>query len=533
MAPGSGYDIVIAGAGHNSLVTAAYAARAGFRVLVLEAGDRIGGDTASEEMTLPGFIHDPCATAHNLIQSNPMMRDNELRLERHGLRYLQPDPVVAMPFADGRSLTMWRDLDRTCAELARFSPDDAQAYRALLADWQLMAPLISEERESPPAPPAEVTARTRASPLGERLLRIRQASALDEILVRFKDPHVRSFFAWIAFMTLTPPDQPGSGVLAYSLVAGRQRFSWTMPEGGSIRLPLALRSVIEACGGDVRNSRPVTRILVEDGRAVGVETADGSVYRADRAVVSTIHVKHLPRMLDGTVLPPAYTAAVDRWKPSLAMLVGHYALSEAPRFHSEGGDRVCVTVGVLDSLESLSAALQGYRDGRLHLEEPVVLAITPTVEDPSRAPAGRHTFKVVGFLPYELRDGPEHWDQIKSNVAERLFQVLCRRSPNLSHRIVLAERIESPLDLERRNPANWRGSCHGGASTPDQSGSFRPAEGWSSYRTPVPGLYQTGACTHPGGSVSGLPGRNCAAVLLADLGSSLQAAVQRARAGTA
>jgi phytoene dehydrogenase-like protein len=147
------------------------------------------------------------------------------------------------------------------------------------------------------------------------------------------------------------------------------------------------------------------------------------------------------------------------------------------------------------------------------------------VIDPTRAPAGKHTFKLISFLPYELAEGPEHWDQVKDEVAARLFEQLARLTTNLSERIVLGRYVNSPLDLERRNPANWRGSCHGGASTPQQSGYFRPVEGWSSYRTPVAALYQTGACTHPGGSVSGLPGRNCATVLLHDLGSSLEAAI--------
>src|SRR3984893_14956113 len=133
----SRHDIVFAGAGHNNLVAAAYAARAGFRVLVLEGAAQIGGDTTTQELTLPGFLHDPCATAHNLIQSNPLMRNNELELDRHGLKYLYPDPGFTMPFVDGASITMWRNLDTTCAEIARFSQLDADAYRQLLAEWEL------------------------------------------------------------------------------------------------------------------------------------------------------------------------------------------------------------------------------------------------------------------------------------------------------------------------------------------------------------------------------------------------------------
>ena len=519
------WDVVVAGAGHNSLLTAAYAARAGFKVLVLEGAPRIGGDTTCEELTLPGFIHDPCATAHNLIQTNPLVRNNELQLDQRGLRYLYPDPVFTMPFRDGRSITMWRDLDRTCAELARFSRADADAYRALLADWQSLSPIVNAERENPPRPPDQVTARTQAGPLGERGLEIRRATALDVIAQRFKDEHVRAFFAWIAFMTLHPLDEPETGLQAFSLVAGRQRFSWVLPEGGSIRLPLALASVIEENGGQVLTSKAVTRIIVEGGRATGVVTADGSSYTASKAVVSTIHIAHLPGILGEENLTPEYRAGIARWKPSVTMFAVHFALSEVPRFRMEAGPMESVTMGGLESVGSLQRMLRAFRAGLLDLDEPVYLAITPTVIDPSRAPAGKHTFKLISFLPYQLAEGPGYWDEIKEDVATRLFDQLAPLTTNLTERIVLARYVNSPLDLERRNPANWRGSCHGGASTPEQSGYFRPVEGWSTYRTPVAGLYQTGACTHPGGSVSGLPGRNCAAILLEDLGSSLDHAI--------
>jgi phytoene dehydrogenase-like protein len=521
----NGFDIIFAGAGHNNLVTAAYAARAGFRVLVLEGAARIGGNTTCEELTLPGFIHDPCATAHNLIQSNPLLRNNELELDRYGLKYLHPDPVFTMPFVDGASITMWRDLDRTCEELARFSARDAKSYRELLADWELMAPVVNAERSAAPRPPDEVDATTLQSALGDEMLQIRRASALDVIKERFRDDHVRAFFAWIAFMTLHPLDEAETGLMAFSLVAGRQRFSWILPEGGSIQLPLALARIIEECGGMILTSKPIVRIAVEGGRATAVETADGSTYEAARAIVSTIHVKHLGGLVGEEHLPVAYRAGVERWQPNLTMFATHYATSEAPLFNTARGPEPSVTVGVLESLEAYDAMLHGYRSGRIDLEEPVFLALTPSVIDQTRAPAGRHTFKVVSFLPYMLAEGPEHWDQIKDEVSQVLFERLARLSPNLSRSIVMGEHVNSPLDLERRNPANWRGSCHGGANSPEQSGYFRPVEGWSTYRSPIDGLYQNGSCTHPGGSVSGLPGRNCAEILLKDLGSSLQEAI--------
>jgi len=293
----SGYDIIFAGAGHNNLVTAAYAARAGYSVLVLEGAPRIGGNTTCEELTLPGYIHDPCATAHNLIQSNPLMRNNELGLDRYGLKYLYPDPVFTMPFLDGASITMWRDLDRTCAELERFSKPDAEAYRELLAQWDLMAPAVNADRATAPLPPDEVDAAMRLTPMGDEMVGIRHARAVDIIKERFRDQHVRAFFAWIAFMTLHPLDEPETGLMAFSLVAGRQRFSWILPEGGSIRLPQALARIIEENGGTILTSKPIVRIKVEGGRATSVEAADGSIYKASKAIVSTIHVKHLENLV--------------------------------------------------------------------------------------------------------------------------------------------------------------------------------------------------------------------------------------------
>ena len=350
---------------------------------------------------------------------------------------------------------------------------------------------------------------------------------------RFRDEHVRAFFAWIAFMTLHPLDEPETGLMAFSLAAGRQRFSWILPEGGSIQLPRALARDIEEHGGTILTSKRITRIAVEGGRATAVMTEDGSAYEADRAIVSTIHIKHLAGIVGEENLPGDYLAGVARWKPNLTMFVTSLRdVGGAALQHGGRSGKASVTMGALESLDAYAAMLAAFRAGRVDLEEPVFLALTPTVIDPSRAPAGMHTFKLVSFLPYELAEGPQHWDSIKQDVSNELFDRLARLSPNLSRRIVMAERVESPLDLERRNPANWRGSCHGGANSPEQSGYFRPVEGWSSYRTPVAGLYQTGACTHPGGSVSGLPGRNCAEVLLRDLGSSLAEAISGRRAAT-
>ncbi|HEY8716399.1 MAG TPA: hypothetical protein VIM00_13540, partial [Candidatus Acidoferrum sp.] len=148
--------------------------------------------------------------------------------------------------------------------------------------------------------------------------------------------------------------------------------------------------------------------------------------------------------------------------------------------------------------------------------------------DPSRAPEGLHTIKVIGWQPYELKEGPQHWDEIKKEVSDANLQFLRRYAPNLTDDKILARFIESPLDLERMNPHFWHGSAHAGAQTISQSGAMRPMLGWAHHNMPIPGLYQTGATTHPGGSVTGGPGRNAARVMLKDFGTSLEEVLKKA-----
>jgi phytoene dehydrogenase-like protein len=167
-----------------------------------------------------------------------------------------------------------------------------------------------------------------------------------------------------------------------------------------------------------------------------------------------------------------------------------------------------------------------FRRGLIHQDDPVLLVVSPTAADPTRAPEGKHTLKIISFFPYDLAEGgPQRWDEIKETVALRNLDYLRRFVPNLTDEIILESLVESPLDLERRNSHNWRGTCHGGDMSPAQSGAMRPVPGWASHRTPIAGLYQTGATTHPGGSVTAGPGRNAAWIVLEDLGLSLQMAI--------
>ncbi len=337
---------------------------------------------------------------------------------------------------------------------------------------------------------------------------------------------------WLAFMTVQPVDRPFTGRLAYAIAYGRQQHSWTTPLGGSGALPAALVALIEDHGGLILTGKPVCELILEGGRCVGVMTVEGEAFRAEKAVISTIHIKHLVDMAPAQAWGDDFVEGVKDWQPGFTLFAAHYALREPPLYPIGDGRRIpAVAAGLAGSSDNLLALMGALRRGRIHQDTPVLLVVCSSALDPSRAPAGRHTLKILSFFPYELAEGgPERWDEIKLQVAAKNLEYLGRLVPNLTPDIILGSHVESPLDMERRNPHNWRGTCHGGELSPAQSGAFRPVPGWASHRMPIPGLYQTGATTHPGGSVSGGPGRNAAWVVLSDLGISLESLISKERA---
>lgn len=522
------FDVVVAGAGHNSLIAAAYLAKAGLRCLILEARPVIGGDTATEELTLPGYLHDSCSTAHNLLQASPTFRNNELALERYGLDYIRPDPVVHVPFPDGTSITMWRDLEATAAEFARFSSADAAAYRRMMEEYEAVKGEFGAARYTPVDFGPSLDQRLSAVNGGGRWLRRVRESAWDVIRREFEDQHSRAFMLWMAFMTMQPPERPGTGSLAYSLAYGRQTESWIIPRGGSGALPLALTRLLEDRDCVVLANQAVSSLVIEGGRCVGVETVTGDVFRARRAVLSTVHVKHLIDMAPAELWDADFRLGVETWRAGVSMMPSHYASTEAPTFASADGPISPIAAGLPVSVERMLRIGFDFMMSAPALDDPPLLVLCPTVADADRAPDGNHTLKVIGFQPYELSEGAEHWDQIRDQVAAAHLQHLRRYSPNLTDDAILAANVKSPLDLERMNAHNWHGSCHGGDQDAAQSGSLRPAPGWSQHRMPIPGLYQTGSTTHPGASVSGGPGRNAAWVLLSDLGFDFEEVAGRA-----
>lgn len=529
-------DIVVAGAGHNSLVAAAYLARAGYRCVVLDARDIPGGGAATETPLGPDYLIDSCSTGHTIIRVNPLLADDELGLHGdYGLRYVEPDPVAHVAFPDGEQLTMWLDLERTCEEIARFSRQDAVSYRRMIADYDSVKHVFAAGRSQPLGFGPSVQELLAEHPHGSRWRRIASLSAWDVVRHEIADRHVQAFLLWMAHQTLQPVESPGSGLLAYSLVYGRQRHSWSIPLGGSGALSDALVRCLADHGGTVHCNRPVRRLVLEGGRCVGVETAGGEQFRASRAVLSTIHVKQLIEMAPPEAWDEDFRYCVETYDVGTPCSAAYYVTNEPPCFALPGhGERSAVSAGLAGWPEDLIRAGRDAREGRIVRDGAWILVATPSLVDPSRAPAGHHTVKLLAPQPYDPGGGPERWAELKHEVAAGNLRRLQRVAPNLTDDTILASLIKSPVDIEAGNEHMIHGTFHGGDRGLPWSETQRPAPGWAQHRMPIPGLYQTGGTTHPGGSITGVPGRNAAIVMLSDFGDDpreVMSGDRRARAG--
>ena len=513
-------EIVVAGAGHNSLIAACYLAKAGYRCLVLDARHVPGGGAATEEILLPGYGIDTCATGHTLIRVNPLLTGDELGLiADYGLRYIDPDPVAHVAFPDGEQLTMWLDRDRTAAEIARFSAADAAAYLRLLDEYDEVKSVFSGSQFTPVGFGPSLDARLAGHPRGRLWQRRRALSAWDVIRHEFGSRHVRAFMLWMAFQTNQAVDVPGSGVLAYSLVFGRQQRSWSILAGGSGRLTEALTGYLHRHGSTVLCGRRVTRLLLDGDRCAGVETADGGQYRAGKAVLSTIHVTQLRDMAPARAWPEEFHYGIDTYDAGIPGFGVYLATSAPPEFAApDGGTQTAVSAGTAGWPEDIIRLGQDLRAGRFVADVPWLLVATPTLADPTRAPSGKHTVKLLSQQVYQLPAGMPGWDVVKARHARRQLEHLRLSAPGFTDDVILAQLVKSPADYEQLNPHMVHGAFHGGDRGVAQTGPLRPVPGWASHRMPIAGLYQTGATTHPGGSITGAPGRNAAIVLLHDLG---------------
>jgi phytoene dehydrogenase-like protein len=530
-------DVVVAGGGHNSLISAAYLAKAGYECLVLDARPIPGGGAATEELLGPGYRIDSCSTGHTIIRLNPLLMNDELGLHAdYGLEYFEPDPVGHVAFPDGEQLTMWLDLDRTCAEIERFSARDAEAYRRMIAEYDEVKAIFGRSRMTPPGFGPSLEELLLKHPRGRIWLRRGALTAWDVIRREFEDRHVQAFMIWQAFQTLVPIDAAGSGVNAYSIIFGRQRRSWSIPRGGSGALTEALTRFLEDHGSTVLCERQVARLVLEDGRCTGVETDDGERYLARRAVLSTVHVKQLVDMAPREAWGEEFVYGVDTYDVGISGMACYLATDAAPHFETPDGPRAAVSAGTVGWPEEVLELGRAVRDRRAYDRGvPWLLVAAPTLVDPDRAPPGQHTVKLLSPQTWELPDGVAGWEEHKETIFRRQLEHVRRYIPALADEHILTSYVKSPADIESSNQHMIRGAFHGGDRSYAFSGGNRPVPGYASHRMPIPGLYQTGGTTSVGGSVTGVPGRNAATVMLSDLGhdpEEVMTGAGRARAGS-
>jgi phytoene dehydrogenase-like protein len=509
-------DVVIVGGGHNGLVAAAYLGRAGLRTVVLEQRPLVGGACVTEELW-PGFRINRFAYAAGMLRPEVV---TELDLGRFGYEPLPFEPQLFLPLAGGRSLALWSDPNRTQKAIAVFSKRDARRFPEYEAYWSRVLDLLEPLWVAPPGPLAEIAGRF-AGDEGERLLRdlfLRSASdLLDEW---FESAELKTALATgaIAGSPRGPSAAGTAFVLAHNSLGrlGGVRGLWGIARGGMGRISEAIARAAVAAGATIRTDARVRSIRVRDGAVVGVETESGERIES-RVVASAVDAQQtLLRLLPPDLLEPDVRRFAEHIRMHATTLKFNAALRAIPRFLSapEGPRPVLEgLVSLAESVEGLDRAADQARLGRLS-DPPYLEVVFQSLRDPTVAPAGRHTMTCsVRVAPRTLAG--TSWAAFAAEAERISLDRFATYAPDVRRTIQHSE-VVTPETIEQVVGLSG-GSCYVGDMTPDQMFGFRPFPGWAGYRLPVPGLYLCGGAAHPGGGVSGIPGRNAARVILSDL----------------
>ncbi|HEX9297270.1 MAG TPA: NAD(P)/FAD-dependent oxidoreductase [Polyangiaceae bacterium] len=522
-------EIVVIGAGHNGLVTAALLARAGQKPLVLEARATVGGRAVTEEIA-PGFR---CSTV--LHAAGPLlpklMRD--LELERHGLTWLRPDVRLFAPSLEGKFLCIHDDAERTAADLASFSPRDADGYRAFAATFARMGAALSPLLTTTP-PSTEVLSGhdlwslvrfgRRVRGLGKRdayrLLRWAPMPVADLVEEWFEHPLLRaSIAARGIYASFAGPRSAGTSasVLLQAAMDGHASAPAAFPRGGMGALTSALAAAARRFGAEIRTDARVARIEIKNGAATGVVLASGEEIAA-RVVVSDADPRHtLLGLVDAAELGPEFVAKMRHYRSRGTAAKLNLALSRLPRFSALGDESALLTgrIHIGRSIDDLERAFDAVKYGELS-ERPVLDIAIPTALDPSLAPAGAHAMSIhVQFVPY-VQSESDRTAQ-RSAVLKTVVHTLAAYAPDLPD-LIVGHQVLLPVDLEDQYGLSGGHLLHGEPAL-DQLFTFRPLLGCAQYRTPIRGLYLCGSGTHPGGVVSGASGLNASREILKDLRS--------------
>jgi phytoene dehydrogenase-like protein len=526
------YDALIIGAGHNGLVCAFYLARAGLKVRIVERRDVVGGAAVTEEFH-PGFRNSVASYTVSLLQPKVI---SDMKLADHGYRVIERPISNFLPQEDGGYLKLGGGLERTQAEFARFSKHDAAVLPEYYDMLEGVADVLRDlALKSPPNVGDGMKTLIDAAVQGRGLMKLNLSQQRDvlELFTKsarsfldswFESEAVKAAFGFDAVVgNYASPDTPGSAYVLLHHVFGEvngNKGAWGHSVGGMGAITQIMAKVCVALGVEISLEAPVSRVLVDGEKVAGVRLESGEEIVADR-VISNVGPKLLyERMFDDVDLKPEFKRRVKGFKAGSGTFRMNVALSELPKFtclpeageHHQSGIIIAPTLDYMDR-----AFLDAKRDG--WSQKPIVEILIPSIIDDSLAPAGQHVASLFcqQFAP-ELPDNADgskrDWDAEEGKAADLIIDTVEEYAPGF-RASVLGRQILSPKGLERKFGLVGGDIMHGNMSL-DQLWSARPILGHGAYRGPLKGLYMCGAGSHPGGGVTGAPGHNCAAEVLAD-----------------
>jgi phytoene dehydrogenase-like protein len=515
----SRYDGIIVGAGHNGLILASSLGKAGLKILLIERKAVAGGGLSTlEDPRHPGVLHNTHAFFQRAITAMPWYAD--LELERHGVSYIEPELNVALLTSDGRALEWWTDIERTTASFEQFSRKDAATLRRWQSDFvPIVQKILGPESRTPPLPPDERQRILSNSAEGRRLLEVSALSPLEFVHREFEHPAVQAGLLFFNGLREVDLRVKGFGHHIAALLASPAKAQ--MSRGGTAALARALERAVYESGGNIRLLTDPRRVVVEGGKAVGVEIAEGEVIRAGFVVSSLNPQQTYLGLLDENLVPGEIRDRARAFQYNLLapLFALNLTLREPPRYaaaerHPELAKAFMVIMG-LDHVDRFSDIVRHHEEGTV--PPTVMWGACPTLFDPSQAPPGMHTAFMWEKLPYRLGGDPANWDKAGQVHGRDMLKLWMKHAPNLEGAVVDSF-VRTPLDTERSLPNMAEGDLLVGAFTGGQVGYNRPFAGAGHYRTHIPGLYLCGSSSHPGGNVTGLPGYNAAQVIFTDLG---------------
>jgi phytoene dehydrogenase-like protein len=521
------YDAIVIGGGHNGLTCAAYLARAGRRVIVLERRHVLGGAAVTEEV-FPGFKFSVASYVVSLLRPEII---RELDLPRHGMELLPLDGTFT-PMPDGNYLWRVNDHYKTRREIARHSRLDAEAYeeygKAMIEMGRFAKPLLAM---TPPDPMSRdpralldllaIFRRFRGMRHHDRVNQVQllTMSAVDFLDQWFETDVLKATMAASGIIgTFLGVRSPGTAYVLLHHYMGEidgAFRSWGLSRGGTGAVSNAIASAAREHGAEIRTEAPVACILTKHGRATGVALESGEEIHAS-VVVSSVdpHATFL-KMIDPRLLPGDFVESVRRYKFRGSSGKVNLALDALPNFTClpGPGPHLRGAISISPSVDYMEQAYDEAKYGA-YSRRPYIDIVIPSLTDPSVAPPGKHVMSCfVQYAPYHLREGS--WDEQREAFGDAVIDTLAEYAPNIRD-IILHRQVLTPLDLERTFGLT-EGNIFQGELTLEQLFFLRPAPGWAQYATPIERLYLCGSAAHPGGGIMGAPGRNAAARILREV----------------